>query len=415
MDLIIKQSCPSCSAPIELHESDRLIRCPFCDVQNFMITRGPLRFVLPDRVPTHISLKEIFYFPYLRFKGKVFFCLSNLLDYKIIDTTYIGLKNYDLPPSLGLRPRAMTLRPVTHKIEGRFVKKNETAMTIFDKAAKLSELGQKKGREVLVHRSFIGETLSIIYLPTYYHDGQLYDGVLNIPIGSSGGLTATTANSMLFQDKWMPKFITTICPGCGDTLHGERDSVVLFCKNCHSSYQESNGRFVKIDWSLIVANTSRTRYLPFWKLQIEVTGVTLKSFADMLRLTNQPVVINETHEKVLPAFIVPAFKIRPKTFLRVAAAITLSQLQILEGETAMATHMHPVTLAASEAEQAIKAVLAAMTINKQELLPHFPKISCRLQKVELLYLPFVDHGHDLISEQMGVSIISNVLRFGRAL
>ena len=128
MDLIIKQSCPTCGASIELHEADRLIRCSFCDVQNFMVTRGPLRFVLPESVPTHISKKEVFYFPYLRFKGKIFSCLSNTLDYKIIDTTYSGSNNNDLPPSLGMRPQAMTLRPVTHKIVGRFVKKNETAV-----------------------------------------------------------------------------------------------------------------------------------------------------------------------------------------------------------------------------------------------------------------------------------------------
>jgi len=392
-----------------------LIRCSFCDVQNFMVFKGLSRFVLPDNVPSSISLEEIFYFPYLRFKGQIFYCLSHQLGYKIIDTTYIGLNNYDLPPSLGLRPQAMKLLPVTYKIKGRFIKKNEKSKAIFQKAEKLSELGRETRKKPTFYRSFIGETVSIIYLPTYPNNGQLYDGVLNRPIGGTDGLNKLTETSMTYQDNWVADFITTICPGCGDILHGAHDSVILSCKNCHRSYQEKAGSFVKIDWQIVTSNSSRARYLPFWKLEVEAKGINFTCFGDLLRLTNQPVAIQDHQKEMRPVFIIPAFKIRPKTFLRIAAAITLSQSYIPKGGTTMTADMHPVTLSVLDAEGAIKAVFGAMTIYKEKLLPRFPKISFRVIKAQLVYLPFEDHGHDLIQEQTEVSIISNVLQFGRSL
>ncbi len=415
MDLIIKQNCPSCGAAIELHEADRLLLCPFCDVRNFMIPKGPLRFVLPHQVPTDISLEDIFYFPYLRFKGKLYFTQLKELGYKIVDTTYIGLLQNGFPPSLGLRPQAMKLYPVTHTIQGKFVKKSEKTAMIFQKAAKISEIGKKNIRDVHTLRSFVGETISIIYLPVYYKNGRCYDGVLNNSIGKRNIHEPKSGSWLEFQNNWNPQFITTICPGCGDTLDGEHDSVILSCKNCHSSFQELNGRFVKIDWQIVLSKSKEICYLPFWKIQVVFKGVPLVTFADLLRLTNQPVVVREDHEQMLASFVIPAFKIRPKTFLRVAGALTLSQAKISNGEAEMVPNMHPVTLAASEAEQAILFVFAAITGNKVALLPLLPEITVRISKVELLYLPFVDQGHDIVQEQTGVSIISNILRFGRSL
>lgn len=415
MDLVVKQNCPSCGAAIELREADRLIRCSYCDISNFMVTRGPFRFVLPDQIPSDVSFKDRYYFPYLRFKGELFSCHLDELNYKIVDTTYLGLKEYELPSSLGLRPQAMRLLPVTSNLPGRFVRTNEKISMIFDKAAQLSEIGRREKQDVLVHRSFIGETVSIIYLPSYFRNGQFFDGVLNQPLQSGVKLRAVHENSIEFQEKWVPSFISTICPRCGDDLVGQKDSVVLGCSNCHGAFQEQNGRLVEISWQIIPSEQKRIRYLPFWRLDVEAEGVNLTHFGDLLRLTNQPVVVREIHRKLAPTFVVPAFKIRPKTFLRLGGAMTLGQADFSDGKTAMQKGMYPVTLPPSEAEQALKVIMAAMTVNKGDLLPFLSKISFVVRKMDLLYLPFVDQGHDLVQEQTGVSVISNVLKFGRQL
>lgn len=120
MDLTIHQNCPSCGAEIELHEADRLIQCPYCEVKNFMVNRGLLRFVLPDKAPVHIDRSEMFYAPYLRFKGNIYYCKGKYLKYRVIDTTQRGMNSGVLPPSLGLRPQAVRISLVTDMVRGSF-------------------------------------------------------------------------------------------------------------------------------------------------------------------------------------------------------------------------------------------------------------------------------------------------------
>lgn len=72
MDVTIEQSCPSCGAPIVLSEDDRLIRCTYCDVQNYKISSAGNRYILPTKLPNHIKDDQLIFAPYLRFKGSIF-------------------------------------------------------------------------------------------------------------------------------------------------------------------------------------------------------------------------------------------------------------------------------------------------------------------------------------------------------
>jgi DNA-directed RNA polymerase subunit RPC12/RpoP len=68
MGFTVEQDCPQCGAPIELDETDHLMRCPYCQVKNFLFTPKYFRYLLPHKV----NQKEIIYAPYLRFKGNVY-------------------------------------------------------------------------------------------------------------------------------------------------------------------------------------------------------------------------------------------------------------------------------------------------------------------------------------------------------
>ena len=81
----------------------------------------------------------------------------------------------------------------------------------------------------------------------------------------------------------------------------------------------------------------------------------------------------------------------------------------------MAGALHPVTLARTEAVQALKTVLAEAALNKKELLPLLPGISFHPRGTDLVYLPFIENGHDLVQEQTMLSIAVAVLRSGRSL
>jgi hypothetical protein len=114
-------------------------------------------------------------------------------------------------------------------------------------------------------------------------------------------------------------------------------------------------------------------------------------------------------------FWVPAFKIRPRIFLNLAKNITLTQKRLPPGEATMTKGLYPVTLARTEAVQALKTVLAEAALNKRDVLPLLPGISFHPQATDLVYLPFIDNGHDLVQEQTMLSVAGAVLHFGRNL
>jgi len=416
MDLTIHQHCPSCGATIVLNEADRLIDCPYCDVENFMVTRGPLRFVLPHRAPDHILPQDMFYAPYLRFKGNVFYCKGKFLKYKVVDTTQQGMPASALPPSLGLRPQAMPVILVTDKIIGHFLPQTIKAKTLVERAAQLTVIDSENIKSPFSHRAFIGETVSCIYLPLYIDNGILYDAVTNKVLGRGGSEKNMLARSMRYRSNWAPHFLATVCPHCGDLLTGERDSLILSCYNCHSSWQEQKGGFRQIKWSAVATAYKEMYYLPFWQLTVcAVDGATLDTFADLLQQTNQPLVIQQRHRDRPLVFWIPAFKVRPSTFLRLGKNMTLSQEQIGIGVQEMPKSKHPVTLPRNEAVQALKSVFAGIALNKKKLLPKLSRMHFRPLETELSYLPFFDRGHDFVEEQTGISIAQSVLRFGRKL
>lgn len=415
MDLTIHQNCPSCGARIELHEADRLIRCPYCEVKNFMVTRGPLRFVLPDKAPSHIDRSEMFYAPYLRFKGNVFYCKGKYQKYKVVDTTQQGMSARALPVSLGLRPQAMPVSLVTEATEGVFLRQTVKAKVLLERAALLTRIDSEDINAPFYHRAYIGDTLSCIYLPLYVENEVLYDAVTNKVLAHGGSIEKMRENGSEYRSSWAPHFLATLCPQCGDSLTGEHDSLVLSCHNCHTSWEEKQGKFHSIAWNCIASKGEGMYYIPFWKLRVRSTSPALDTFADFLRLTNQPLVVMEKHSKMELVFWIPAFKLRPSTYLRLAKNITLKQAEISNGNVEMMKRMHPVTLQRKEALQSLKSVLAGSALNKRKLQPLLPEIHFQTLSTELVYLPFHDKGHDFVQEQTGISLAKSVLRFGRKL
>ncbi len=415
MDVSIEQNCPSCGASIVLHEDDRLIQCSYCNVRNYRIGNAGNRYILPASLPDQVEEDQLIYAPYIRFKGSIFYVHAQEIKHKIVDTTRLGLDNNDLPVSLGLRPQAMKIKPVASSTRGAFILQSIPTKTVFAHAAMVVDLFEERSKNVTYHRAFIGETLSRIYQPCYLKDDQLRDAVSNLVIGPGSLLDKYLGKTCFSSPSWEPLFISTICPRCGGLLTGDRDSMVLQCKNCDSLWQEQNQKFNPVNWQGVESEDSDARYLPFWKITFSTQGHVLKSFGDYLRFTNQPLAIRNRFEKQPLAFWIPAFKINPKAFLQLASQITLAQERIPQGKINRVINGHPVTLDHSEAIQAIKSVLAYTTISKEKRYPMLPEISLTESHCELTYLPFVSQIHDLVQEHTFATIQTAALRYGRAL
>ena len=417
MELIVEQSCPSCGAAIVGDEADRLLQCPFCGVRHYRVTPGLSRFVLPDKVPGHIPREEIFYAPYLHFKGSIFTCNGKQVQQRVVDITQSGTGGTvaGLPPSLGLRPQAMSVSLLAAQLPGHFFRQQLKAEAIFELAALSAGGVLEKNPEPLYHRAFIGETISCLYLPLYLHGGILYDAVTNRSLAEGVSGAELEGLCLPFQKQWMPRFLATLCPVCGGSLEGERDSLVLSCHNCQTSWEEVCGVLRSLAWQRLTSAHKDARYLPFWKIEVKASGVEMETFGDFLRLTNQPLVVRPEHNRLALCFWVPAFKIRPQIFLNLARNLTLSQKRLPAGEAVMAAGLFPVTLPQSEAVQAVKTVLAEAAVNKRDILPLLPGISFKPQATELVYLPFINNGHDWVQEHILLAVPGSVLRFGRSL
>ncbi len=408
MGLTIEHECPQCGGPIELDETDHLITCPYCSINNFIYSPNYFRFILPHKAPD----QKIFYAPYLRFKGNVYYCQDLTIGHRFLDITQIGIPLKELPPSLGLRPQAMKLKFAKPDTEGSFLKFSLKASDIVSRAAMLSS-GSTDGQ--IYHRALIGETLSLIYLPLYISSNRIIDAILNRPITSLHSehvMPALDAKTRMVEDI---SFIPTICPDCGWNLEGEADSIALMCTNCDTAWEVINGKFIKLDAWCMQGNDGETEYLPFWQIFASAKGIEINSFGDFMRKTNQPMVIKKSWSGREMSFWIPAFKIRPKIFLQLTKQMTISQARLRPDKMIPKKNLYPTILPRKEAAQAIKMTLANAAVSKKKILPVLGDIQFKLIKSRLVYLPFTDTGHDLVLQNMRISINRQALKFGRKL
>ncbi len=409
MGFTIEQACPQCGAPIELDETDFLLSCPYCGVKNYIFTPNYFHYALPHKAPN----KEILYAPFLRFKGSVFFCRDTTIGYRVLDFTHMGLELKGLPVSLGLRPQAMKMTFITPETKGSFLRFTLKAKDILDRAGRLS-FGPSSNP--VLHRAYIGETISIIYLPLYAEGNRLFDAILNRPMGKLPNGDKTFGPIISENPRWEVTFIATLCPQCGWNLEGERDSVILICSNCDSAWEVSKGTLNRITYGIVPGRNPANVYLPFWKTSAKVKGnLEIRSFVDFIRITNQPRVLGKEWDNEPMRFWSPAFKIRPKVFLNLSRQFTISQKSFQTNERIKGKHLYPVTLSCTEAAQAMKIILASATLTKNRVYPHLPKIGFERDDTILIYLPFTEKGHEMIQENLGISINKNTLEFGRSL
>lgn len=416
MDLIVEQSCPGCGAPISLHEDDRLIQCPFCDSHNYMVHHQLPRFALPIRTDRRSASAEIFYLPYLRFKGCLYGCDDRSVRHSLIDTTRLAAPLAHLPPTLGLRPQAMELQPVTCRLPGRFLRQGIKAEVLLKQAIGLTEQLAAERSTTLRHRAFIGETISKVYLPIYASGDTIYDGVTDEPLIEVAVEQITQAAWVKAEPAWEPEFLGTLCPNCGDGLRGSADSLVLGCANCESCWREEGGRFEPVDWERLAGANSST-YLPFWRLTVTAPQPVLTNLAEFFRWTNQPLVTRDKYAQTPLTIMVPAFKINPARFLTAAKNLTVVQPHLPPGNSSALDwgKVYPITMPLSEAGQALPAICAAMAVSPGLVMPHLPDLRFTVHRHQLVLLPFAGQGHDFVQEQTGIAIQTAALRYGRSL
>jgi len=385
-----------------MEETDRLFTCEFCRVKSYLVAKDGFRYLLPSRAP---ESKDLLFFPYWRFKGMLFSCAANRLVHKFVDVSHQAILSNLFPVSLGLRCQALKLKFIKPETTGHFFKPTQSFEQVVHNFEKRFDKSLPKP---VLHQAHIGETISLIYAP-FYMQKRLYDAVLDRPVAARAPDLSDIEQLAAESPDGSIHFVAALCPHCGWDLDGERDSLVLLCKNCTSAWYPFGEKLKKIRFGTLPNDDSDAIYLPFWRIQPEISGLNLTNYADLIQIANIPRVIQPGWENIDFQFWVPAFKVRPKIFLRLSTNLTLSQLRNQLDEKLPERRHHPITLPVTEAIESLKVNLASFLKPKTRLADVLPGIEIAAKSVVLVYVPFLEKHHELIQPDIRFAINKNIM------
>ncbi len=419
-----KGYCPQCGGPVDLEAGDPLLSCSFCKTRLYMVPRGPLRYTLPvkDGLTTRRE-GRLLYLPYWRFKGlryKVFD--QRQVNGSLLDTTVTALSDIDTGSSLGIRPQVATLNLVVngnHLIPPQ--KNAKEALCIAEK-----RLLQFEEDTVLFER-FVGETQCLIYAPfilmEFPRRGRyVLKGVWGICTEQEIDKSKITALLKSLDGSSQQNslhFLPLICPECGYNLPAASGAVALLCRNCSRAWWVKRSRFSPLAYRAlkISASSKDLSFLPFWHLTLGLSGLPIKSRSD-LRLSvisyqNPP----EAWSREAVQILIPAFKLSPRLFLRVAGNMSLAPIDLSQGDQGLkpGQRTEPVRLPLEEAAQAVKVILSYLLKRHRKLYSLIPKTRLRLRHTRLVYLPFKLQGREFVDLCSGQAIPANAIELGKSI
>lgn len=401
----IEHPCPQCGAPVEMEEADRIFKCEFCRSRLYISPKDNFHFFLAPRE----SKPDLYFLPYWRFRGIVFSCDELQVTGKIADSNILAMKLPQVPLSLGVRPQVLKLRYTAPNVPGCFIKPELPFRTT-------AACGHSSCTGQYLPDTFIGQIRSLIYSPVSIRGKWLFDAVLDSPVCQLhdwrwSGQTADETMRPLDQVSFVP----ALCPLCGFDLEGENDSLVLLCPNCDTAWHAPDSAFEIVEFSFISPGRGGDAdvYLPFWNICADVSGLQIRSYADLVRLANLPWAVQNGWEEQQPHFRVPAFKVHPSLFLRLARTMTVLQKTPDPDAQPRKPHLHPVTLPLGEALESLRVLIASIALPRKSVLPHIPELKFFMKDSRLVYLPFTQRGEELIQEEIGMSVQKAALSWGK--
>ena len=409
INFLIEHQCPQCGAPAILEETDRLFSCEYCRVNSYLITDDYFRYVLP-----HPSSEDtdLIYFPYWRFKGMLFFCGPRGVQERFVDISQQAIAIPHFPFSVGVRSQAMKIRFVTPDSEGRFLKPKLEHQEIF------GNFEQRFGKTLpkpIIHQSHIGESLSLIYSPYFLKNGKLVDAILDQPVSNFLPEAFNLDDLTDTDPRGHIRFVSTLCPNCGWDLEGERDALVLCCKNCNTTWYPVGKKLKQMKFAHIADQGENTTYLPFWRIRAEISGLELDSYADLVKVANLPRAVQDGWHDIAFRFWIPAFKVRPRIFLRLASQITVVQPQNDLISRLPGSCIHPSNLPVEEAIEGLKLTLASFMKPRRTLIEMLPEIKVTAKSFTLIFLPFKEEHHELIQPDYQIAINKNAMSLSKNL
>lgn len=341
----------------------------------------------------------------------MFSCVEDGIQNRYMDVSHQAIASECFPSSVGLRSQALKLTFLSVRNKARFLKPSlsvKHVITLFESRFS-TDLP-----EPVYYQDIIGETLSLIYSPFYGHK-KLTDAVINEPLPQE---LTENFNEKHFDGStpdWNIHFLPTLCPHCGWSLEGEKDAVVMICRNCKSAWRPGKNGFKQLNVAYTPTKKDGVVYLPFWRIRADIEGIQLKTYEDLIHVANLPKVVQAGWDQKIFRFWVMAFKVRPQKFLRLATNITIAQPyeKVIFG---LPDHkLFSPNLPLKDALASIKLTLANFIKPKKIFFPKLSNITINPKSFLLVWMPFIEKQHELIHPHYQISIIKNHLNLARSL
>lgn len=416
----IEHNCPQCGAPVILDAADRILLCPYCRTKLYLVPGDHFRYYIP---PPYPASADTIFVPYWRMKGLSYSVEGSKVSHRFVDTNMLAMNWRGIPLSLGLRPQVFKLKFVSPETSGRFIDAHPPSQeSIINSASIVSTVSEQifafSGSVALppppprFYTAFLGEKVSMIYSPLYVQNNTLYDSLLKRPVCALQAADMDGLLSSVKPQNWKIQFISTLCPQCGWNLEGEKDALVMICRNCSSAWFCHGDSFKKVNFTVLKGIGKISQYLPFWKMKARIEGIKLDSYADLIRTGNLPKAVTSAFEAKPLFFWSPAFKVNPALFLRWARQMTIFQPEGKSDSELSKISLYPANLAINEAEEFIKITIADIVSDKRKIYPTLSGIRITLDEFQLVYHPFVESHSELIHESMRLSFDKRSLAYG---
>lgn len=366
-------------------------------------------------ISPHDPAQDIVYAPYLRFKGLAFTCAGSSVTSRVVDRNITALKAAPFPYSLGMRPQALRLRILTAGDTHALIQPDRSRDEMLE--AMQGQTAKHMARSNAHFIDYIGDTESIIYAPFILQGSTLVDAVTNRPVPAHKTLPEGCVSA---KEETRPPasitFIATVCPHCGWDMTGARESCVLLCPQCCSAWSPHGSSFRRVSYDIYShQDNAGICYIPFWKMQAGISNPDLHTYGDLIRFSCLPKAATGSHQAQPVHFWCPAFKIRPRLFMRLSRQLTALQPGGENDIRQRGRRLLPVTLPPSEAAQAIRVTLCALAAKKREAYPLLARAHISLKARQLTFIPFSIQGSYFVSTSAHLSISRAALDIGKNL
>ncbi len=398
---------------MRLEENDHLLECPFCRVRLYAYHHPYPCLHLPPQIPANRG--KLVYVPYWRLRGLAFAVVKREVVGRVIDVAESACGQPGFPPSLGIRPQALTLKPMEPDAPGTFLpRERERRQFISHLSSSIAAGLESHGTEVY-HHALVGETVSLIYAPYLVTRHEMIDALNGKTVGShplpslnqSGDSAENRPPTLLFH--------ATLCPNCGWALEGHPDSLTLHCTHCHRAWHANRKGFLQVPLFALNTKEKPDIWIPYWVIGTEATGFTLNSVADFLKLTNQPRLPRREDTQRPFYFWTPACKLNPNLFIHMGARLTMRQphpepVTRMPQEPVYTNNLPPV-----EGFQSALTTLAQVTTAKGRLFPRLRGGRLAFKSYRMALVPFCSRGMEYWQPEFGFSFPKAALRWGKAI